>query len=648
MCGFAGFLGFGRLGPDSAEAVATRMGSALRHRGPDDSGIWCDAGAEVALAHRRLSILDLSAAGHQPMSSPTGRFVIAFNGEIYNHLELREQLASMRTTWLGHSDTETLLAGFELWGVTETVRRLVGMFAFAVWDRERREMTLARDRAGEKPLYYGSHGGVTFFGSELKALRAHPAFTGEVDRQAVWLQLHHNYIPAPHSIFRGIRKLPPGTLVRIPAEGRSGAQDLPPAAPYWSWTDTMRNRVTLADASPQELVSCLDTLLRQAVKRQMLSDVPLGAFLSGGIDSSTVVALMQAQSAQPVRTFSIGFHEAEYDEAVHARAVAQHLGTQHTEFYVTPQDAMSIIDSLPEVYDEPFSDSSQIPTLLLCGLARRHVTVALSGDAGDELFGGYSRYFKAARVWRTMSRVPHPVRRLSASVIRNVPVAVWNGLTRPAHRLLPMRGRNVGDKAHKAAELMGHRDRMFFYDHLNCHWASPEGLVVGDVAVERRPSRDDLALAYEEEMMLADAESYLPDDILVKVDRAAMAHSLETRIPMLDHSVIEFAGALPLSVKMRSGEGKWILRQVLDRYVPKALVDRPKMGFGVPVGSWLRGPLREWAEDLLNPVHLREQGFLDPSMIHKKWTEHLSGSRNWQYHLWDVLMFQQWLRHQAA
>jgi len=648
MCGIGGFVGFRGLGNALPATAAARMGLAIAHRGPDDVGTWCDAEAEVAFVHRRLSIIELSAAGHQPMLSGSGRFVLVFNGEIYNHAELRAQLPC-GGPWRGHSDTETLLAAFEAWGIETTLQRAIGMFAMAIWDRQLRMLTLTRDRAGEKPLYYGRHNGVLLFGSELKALKAHPAFQPEVDRDALALQLFHNCIPAPHSIYRGVRKLPPGTLLQIAGNsmGRSDAE-MPAPKPYWSWPQPPSSQGTASSPEQDtEAISALDETLRRAVRRQMMADVPLGAFLSGGIDSSTIVAMMQAQSARPVQTFSIGFHEAAYDEAEHARAVARHLGSDHTELYVTSQDALAVIPTLPQFYDEPFSDSSQIPTLLLARLARQRVTVSLSGDAADELFGGYSRYLRMARAWSSIGRLPRSARRVSAAMIRSLPIPLWDSFSLPARPFLPIHGRNIGHKAHKFAELLDQDDRMRFYRRFNCHWPFPEQVVIGANRLQPHPPADN-RLGYQEEMMRADALAYLPDDILTKVDRAAMASSLETRVPFLDPDVIELAAKLPLSMKIRNGQGKWILRQVLYKYVPRELVERPKMGFGVPIDSWLRGPLRDWGEALLDESRLRQEGYFHPAPIRRAWRDHLSGRHNWQYPLWDVLMFQLWLQHQRS
>lgn len=650
MCGFAGALRHGGLDPESVQRVAARMGDAIAHRGPDDAGIWSDNSAGLMMVHRRLSILDLSQSGHQPMVSASGRFVIAFNGEIYNHLALRKALESQgdNLPWRGHSDTETLLAAIARWGVRTTLKKAVGMFAFALWDREARRLVLARDRMGEKPLYFGWQGGVFLFGSELKALRAHPAFKGEIDRSVIPLFLRYNYIPAPHTIYLGIHKLKAGCLLEV---GLDDGLDSAQPEPYWSLADAVAaGRVEPFRGDACEATDTLDRLLRDAVRSQMLADVPLGAFLSGGTDSSMVVALMQAQSARPVRTFTIGFAEEGYDEAPHAKAIARHLGTDHTELYVTPKEALGVIPKLPALYDEPFSDSSQIPTFLVSEMTRRHVTVSLSGDGGDELFGGYTRYARADRLWSSLQSLPGFVRAGISRSIRAIPISNWNRLISPISPLLPARVRNVGDKAHKVADLMAPASSMDFYRRFVTHWSNPDELVLAargaeDVYAASNASRR--GLEYCESMMLMDSLTYLPDDILVKVDRAAMGVSLETRVPMLDHRVVEFAWRLPLGMKIHGGQGKWILRQVLQKYVPRKLIERPKMGFGVPIDSWLRGPLRDWAECLLDETRLQREGFFNPAPIRTKWLEHLSGERNWQYHLWDVLMFEAWFEEYA-
>ena len=650
MCGFVGFMGgIASYGQSGDEAMLKRMADTITYRGPDDAGYWCDGDHRVGLGHRRLSIVDLSPAGHQPMQSPSGRYMIAFNGEIYNHLDLRKKLncggglprcaRNDEAGWRGHSDTETLLAGFDAWGIQGTVERAIGMFAFAVWDRQTSTLTLARDRIGEKPLYYGWQGGSFLFGSELKALRAHPAFHAEIDRDALCLYLRHNYIPAPYSIYKGIAKLRPGCLLTVSLQKR-----VPDVVTYWSGAQVAESGVAnVFTGSATQAVDELETLLKDAVRQQMMSDVPLGAFLSGGIDSSTVVALMQAQSSRPVKTFTIGFNEEGYNEAVHAKAVATHLGTEHTELYVTAEQAMAVIPLLPTLYDEPFSDSSQIPTFLVSQLARQHVTVSLSGDAGDELFCGYNRYQMTAGLWRKLSMLPIPMRKLVAQGLTSVSPQRWNQFTKWSST-------NWGDKLHKGAGVLTSASVDALYLGLVSHWDDPAAVVIGGIelptvitgSAPTLQGLDDV-----QRMMALDMLSYLPDDILVKVDRAAMGVSLESRVPFLDHRVVEFAWRLPQSMKLRDGKTKWALRQVLYRHVPKELIERPKMGFGIPLHDWLRGPLRDWAEALLDEERLQREGYFHPAPIRQKWAEHLSGQRNWAYHLWDVLMFQAWLEENS-
>lgn len=656
MCGITGFWQRSDFSIGDAQAVAERMADRIAYRGPDDSGVWLDEHAGLALAHRRLSIVDLSPSGHQPMISFSGRYVIVFNGEIYNHTDLRQALTDgmdAPARWRGHSDTETLLAAFEIWGVEDTLRRAVGMFAIALWDREERSLVLARDRMGEKPLYYGWQGEVFLFGSELKALKAHRAFKGEINRDALTLFLRHNCIPAPYSVYQGIRKLLPGTCLRIPFDkGVGAAQEAQPEA-YWSLREVVESAPGKFAGSEKDAIDGLEAKLKEAIGLQMMADVPLGAFLSGGIDSSTVVALMQAQSGRSVKTFTIGFNEAGYNEAEHAKAVARHLGTDHTELYVTPEQAMNVIPRLPALYDEPFSDSSQIPAFLISNLAKQHVSVALSGDAGDELFGGYNRYLWTPALWEKWGKIPSPLRRIAAGGLNAFSPRSWDRLYGAVAGLLPsnLRVAQPGNKAHKLARVLSAESGEGIYYDLVSHWDMPCDVVVG--ASEPRTLLTDRAAwpriaELEQRMMYLDAMSYLPNDILTKVDRAAMGVSLETRVPFLDHRVVEYAWQLPLAMKIRDGQGKWILRQVLYRHVPQELIDRPKMGFAVPIDTWLRGPLKDWAESLLDESRLKREGFFHPQPIRRKWQEHLSGGRNWQHHLWDVLMFQAWLEQQGV
>ncbi len=646
MCGIAGLFDYGHH-LDAAElpSVAKRMADTLHLRGPDDAGAWSDPDVGLALSHRRLSILDLSPEGHQPMVSASGRYVVTFNGEVYNFTALRQELESqgVAPAFRGHSDTEVLLASVEAWGLEAAVRRFVGMFAFALWDCRERRLYLVRDRLGVKPLYYGRVGNALLFASELKAFRAFPGFNAEIDRNSLALFLRHNYIPSPYSIWQGIFKLTPGHILTVAGEAPTA-----PSAPYWSARSMAEAGV--ADpfrGSDAEAVEQLDGLLRDAVGLRMVADVPLGVFLSGGVDSSAVAALMQAQSTRPVKTFTIGFHEGDYDEARNAREVARHLGTDHTELYVTPEEAQSVIPLLPSLYDEPFADSSQIPTYLVAALARRQVTVALSGDGGDELFGGYNRYFVGRSLWRRVGWMPRWVRRGAARVLTMLSPQTWDAVFSRVGRLLPAgaRARNPGDKIAKLAEILAVATPDEMYRGLVSHWQNSASLV-------RSASETPTALSdrsqwarltdYTQRMMYLDLVTYLPDDILVKVDRASMGVSLEAREPLLDHRLVEFAWRLPLALKIRKGEGKWVLRQVLYKYVPRQLIERPKTGFAIPLGSWLRGPLRDWAEDLLCEQRLRCEGYFDPVPIRAKWAEHLSGQRNRQDYLWNVLMFQAW------
>ncbi len=629
------------------------MTERLRHRGPDDSDVWLHEEAGIGLGHRRLSILDLSAAGHQPMHSACGRYVVTYNGEIYNFRSLRQQLEGLGQKFRGHSDTEVLLAAVSQWGLQKALVSFNGMFAFALWDRETHTLHLCRDRIGEKPLYYGWMGKTFLFASELKALLAHPACKKEVDRNALALYLRHSYVPTPYSIYKGILKLAAGTMLTIGARSVDTEASAPAPVAYWSAREAAEQGVREGfTGSENEATAHLESLLRDAVGLRMVADVPLGAFLSGGIDSSTIVALMQAQSRRPVKTFTIGFHEGVYDEARYAGAVAKHLGTEHTELYVTPAQAQGVIPRLPSLYDEPFSDSSQIPTFLISELARRHVTVALSGDGGDELFAGYNRYFWAQDIWDGMGWMPRRVRTGAAWALTSVAADTWSRRLKAVRRILPpvLRVQHPGEKLYKLAELLAVGDEGALYRSLVSHWKAPASVVLGasePVTVLTDRSHWASVGDFRQQMMFLDTVTYLPDDILVKVDRASMAVSLEARVPLLDHRVVEFAWRLPLSMKIRNRQGKQALRRVLGKYLPLALVDRPKMGFGVPIDSWLRGPLRDWGEDLLDERRLEKDGFLSPGPVREKWTQHLSGRFNWQYHLWDVLMFQAWLKEHA-
>lgn len=662
MCGLAGFVAKHNSGSrDGLESIGIQMALAIQHRGPDSEGVWADSTIGLCIAHRRLSILDLSKAGHQPMFSSTGRYVIAFNGEIYNHLSLRKELdgldsrySSLSTNngWRGHSDTETLLVGFETWGIEETLKRAIGMFAIALWDRKERVLTLARDRIGEKPLYYGFQNDVFLFGSELKALAVHPQFQGDIDRDVICLYLRHCYIPAPYSIYKDIKKLLPGTYLQIPfGQNVNSFHAATSPKAYWSLMKATSQGLAAPFAGTDaDAISTLDSQLRKSIALQMVADVPLGAFLSGGVDSSTVVALMQAQSVRPVNTFSIGFDEQDFNEAKYAKAVADHLGSDHNELYVSSAQAMQVIPMLGRMYDEPFADSSQIPTFLISQMTRKHVKVSLSGDAGDELFCGYSRY-ALADIWGRISKFPFPARRIAGRLIKSVSPTTWDAISRPLANILAM-PTNMSEKLERFASRLVNVDGVNeLYFSLVSEVEKSEEVVIGTKEPSTWLTNTGLDLALPDaklHMMVMDLMTYLPDDILVKVDRAAMANSLETRVPFLDHRVVELALALPMSMKIRFGESKWILRQVLYQYVPRQLIDRPKAGFSIPLGSWLRGSLREWAEMLLDEHRLQQDGYFNAKYVRDKWLSHIKGNRNNNTFLWNILMFQVWLQEQRG
>ncbi len=632
MCGIAGVIDLqAQTSSEDLYQRTTAMNDTLFHRGPDGGDVWVDGEAGIGLGQRRLAIIDLSDAGRQPMASSDGRFMLVYNGEVYNANDLRPELEAAGFTFKGHSDTEVIVNGFAHWGVERTLEKLIGMFAIAAWDKKERTFYLIRDRLGIKPLYWTVQNNHLLFASELKALRAHPACTCTIDRNALTLYMRHNCIPAPHTVYQGVQKLMPGQMLVRSANGQQNLKS------FWSLEQVVQERAPFA-GSQDEALAELESLLKDAVKRRMIADVPLGAFLSGGIDSSLVAALMQAQSETPVRTFSIGFKEEGYNEAEHAKAVATHLGTDHTELYVTPEEARNVIPQLAQMYDEPFADSSQIPTYLVSKMTRDHVTVALSGDGGDELFGGYTRYLSAQKYGSSLFALPGPVRKAGAGMIHCLSPQSWERVL----KVIPesKKPSHVGDKMYKLAKVLS-GDMDDYYRSLVTHWPEPEQIIAG--SSEPKGIIWDKKVNYllanaVERMQYLDILTYMNDDILTKVDRASMAVSLEARVPLIDHRVVEFSWALPPEMKIRNGQGKWALRQLLYRHVPQELIERPKMGFGIPLDHWLRGPLKEWAEDLLH----QENDLLNKAPILEKWTEHQNGTRNWQYLLWDVLMLQSW------
>jgi asparagine synthase (glutamine-hydrolysing) len=647
MCGIAGYFLCDQL-DGCRESILRQMAKAIQYRGPNDEGIWFDnKGMEIGLSHRRLSILDLSKEGHQPMTSVSQRYVIVYNGEVYNYKEIQKELVQDSISWRGHSDTEVILAAFDKWGIEKAIEKFNGMFAFAVWDKKKKALTLCRDRLGVKPLYYAAIGKGLLFGSELKALKAYPKFIPNVDRNSLALYLRYNCIPAPYSIFDNVRKLKPGHFIRISYDALNGEREFPHQTCYWNlWECVESGQQDLFRGDEKDAIEHLESLLLDSVKLRMIADVPLGAFLSGGIDSSTIVALMQIQSSKPIRTFSIGFDNKDYDEAVYAKKVAQHLKTQHTELYVSPKQVLDVIPKLPSIYDEPFSDSSQIPTYIVSKLAQQQVNVCLSGDGGDELFGGYVRHSLVPLIWRRLGRIPPILRKVVASGIQKVPPNTWDNIFSHinAFFLTKSRFNRAGDNIHKFCEILPLKTPIDMYLSLCSHWKMPDSVVLNGKEPFNRllKSFKYNQMDFGQWMMFYDMLTYLPNDILTKVDRATMAVGLEGRVPLLDHRIVEFSWRLPANMKIKNGNGKWILKEITKKYIPAELVDRPKSGFGIPIHKWIRYELKDWVEFLLDENRLNNQGFFDTKQIRKKWDEHLKGQRNWQYHLWDILMFQAW------
>jgi asparagine synthase (glutamine-hydrolysing) len=635
MCGIAGFITNKKYSNNELVNAVSIMSDEIFYRGPDSNGVWTDNNKGIALSHRRLSVLDVSCAGHQPMVSNTGRYVLTFNGEIYNHNSLRKRIGSGHL-WKGRSDTETLLAAFEVWGIKRTLIDCEGMFAFAVWDRKKSTLIMSRDKLGEKPLYYGWQSNTFMFASDLNALKKHIDFIGNIDREALSLFVQYNYIPAPYSIYSGIKKIMPGEIISMPLDSMKIKEEF-----YWNLDEVVKTSISdKFTGSFDYAVETLDNVLSNAVKKQMISDVSIGAFLSGGIDSSAIVSLMQKNSMNKVKTFTIGFNEKHHDEATYAKEIAAHLGTDHTELYVTSQHALEVIPKLHSIYSEPFADSSQIPTFLIGQLAKKDVTVSLSGDGGDELFAGYNRYILSDKLWNGISRVPIHIRNIISNIMLNINPRYYQKLNNLSHSNSLFS--NLGYKLQKGSSLLNLKSEEELYMQFVSSWLDESSIVIGVDSALKTNNLSNLLdnESFIHKMMLMDMKTYLPDDILCKVDRASMYNSLETRMPFLDKSVIEFAWSLPMDMKIHSSGGKKVLREMLYNYVPKKMMERPKTGFSIPLAEWLRSDLRDWAEYLISRIE--NEDFFHFQPIQKKWNEHLSGKKDWSHSLWSILVFQDW------